>query len=70
VWSALFGEGPGGYLVSGPAEGLRALGERVPVALIGEVGGDALVIEGEGLSLREPLARLGDAHSALGSLFS
>jgi hypothetical protein len=66
----LFGEGAGGFVVSGEAEALRALGDRVPVALIGDVGGDALVIEAGGLTVREPLAGLRDAHAALRSLFS
>jgi phosphoribosylformylglycinamidine synthase len=70
VWRALFGEGAGGFVVSGEAEALRALGDRVPVALIGDVGGDALVIEAGGLTVREPLAGLRDAHAALRSLFS
>jgi phosphoribosylformylglycinamidine synthase len=70
AWSELFGEGPGGFVVSGPAEALRALGERVTVALIGEVSGDELHVELPGASLRAPLARLREAHSALASLFS
>jgi phosphoribosylformylglycinamidine (FGAM) synthase-like enzyme len=40
----LFGEGPGAFLVSGPAEALAAFGSAGRV--IGSVGGDSLVIEG------------------------
>jgi phosphoribosylformylglycinamidine synthase II len=40
----LFGEGPGAFLVSGPAEALAAFGGAARV--LGEVGGDALAIEG------------------------
>jgi phosphoribosylformylglycinamidine synthase subunit PurL len=41
---ALFGEGPGGALIAGP----RAAVEAVPGArVIGEVGGDALVVSGQ-----------------------
>ena len=61
--AALFGEGPGAFLLSGPEAGLRALAERVPVRLIGELGGSALAIElpgGERLELA--LAELEAAH--------
>ncbi|WP_037408842.1 phosphoribosylformylglycinamidine synthase subunit PurL [Candidatus Solirubrobacter pratensis] len=40
----LFGEGPGAFLVSGPAASLRAFGSAARV--IGEVGGATLAIEG------------------------
>ena len=40
----LFGEGPGAFVVSGPAEALAAFGAAARV--IGEVGGDALTIDG------------------------
>jgi phosphoribosylformylglycinamidine synthase subunit PurL len=54
----LFGEGPGAFLVSGPAEALRAFGSAARV--IGEVGGATLAIDGV-LELRvDELAR---AHS-------
>jgi phosphoribosylformylglycinamidine synthase II len=43
--AALFGEGPGGFVVSGETDALRELGERVPMRTIGTVGGDALTIE-------------------------
>ena len=42
--TALFGEAPGGFIVSGEAAALRALGERVPVVAIGRVGDDVLSI--------------------------
>ena len=61
--AVLFGEGPGGFVLSGPEDGLRALGERVPLQLIGTVGGESLAIElegGDGLEL--PLSELGEAH--------
>jgi phosphoribosylformylglycinamidine synthase subunit PurL len=54
----LFGEGPGAFLVSGDAEALRAFGAAARV--IGEVGGDALSIDGV---LSVPLADLERAHS-------
>jgi phosphoribosylformylglycinamidine synthase len=41
---ALFGEGPGAFLVSGPPSALAAFGEAARV--IGSVGGSAVVIDG------------------------
>jgi phosphoribosylformylglycinamidine synthase len=40
----LFGEGPGAFLVSGPAAALRAFGSAARV--IGEAGGETLAIDG------------------------
>jgi phosphoribosylformylglycinamidine synthase len=54
----LFAEGPGAFVVSGPAESLAAFGAAAQV--IGEVGGDALTIEG---ALSVPLVDLERAHS-------
>jgi phosphoribosylformylglycinamidine synthase II len=65
----LFGEGPGGFVVSGGVQELRALGELAPVRVIGTVGGAALSIElGEG-SLSATLEQLTDAHASLRELF-
>jgi phosphoribosylformylglycinamidine synthase len=55
---ALFGEGPGAFVVSGPSGALRAFGSAARV--LGEVGGDTLVIAGE---LEVPLAALAEAHA-------
>jgi len=41
---ALFGEGPGGFLVSGPSEALERLEHSAGTRVIGTVGGDALSI--------------------------
>ena len=54
----LFGEGPGAFLVSGPADALRAFGSAARV--IGEVGGAALEIEGSAAIAVDELSR---AHS-------
>jgi phosphoribosylformylglycinamidine synthase len=54
----LFGEGPGAFVVSGPAEAMTAFGSAARV--IGEVGGDALTIEGV---LSVPLVDLERAHT-------
>jgi phosphoribosylformylglycinamidine synthase subunit PurL len=67
--AALFGEGTGGFVVSGAEEVLSGLAERTSVRRIGTVGGDALRIELAGRTLLASLAELSEAHSALGSLF-
>jgi phosphoribosylformylglycinamidine synthase len=62
---ALFGEGPGGFLLSGPAESLRGLAEAVPVRLLGTVGGDSLAIGlgGDSLAIDIPLEELRSVHA-------
>jgi phosphoribosylformylglycinamidine synthase subunit PurL len=54
----LFAEGPGAFVVSGPREALARFGAAATE--IGEVGGDALVIDG---SLELPVAELARAHT-------
>jgi phosphoribosylformylglycinamidine synthase II len=71
VTAALFGEGPGGFVVSGPSAALGELGERATVRRLGRVGGDALTIGGDGqLSLAISLQELALAHASLEELFS
>ena len=41
---ALFGEGSGGFVVSGSDDALRELGATTPLAVLGRVGGDVLRI--------------------------
>src|SRR4051812_48169024 len=66
----LFGEGPGGFVVSGPRAALDALAERTPVTVLGEVGGDALVVRlADGVELAVGLDELRGAHGALERLF-
>jgi phosphoribosylformylglycinamidine synthase len=71
--AALFGEGPGGFVVSGDAGALRALGERAPVVSIGRVGDDVLsIVEAgapAGTMLTLTLDELASAHGALLELF-
>jgi len=69
-YAVLFGERPGGFVVSGPAGALEALGAGgVPVQVMGEVGGDVLTIAvGEEL-VTVPLQRLAEAHDGLSALF-
>ncbi len=72
--AALFGEGPGGFVVSGDAQALRALRERVPTVWIGTVGDDVLsIVEAgapAGTMLTLTLDELARAHGALRALFS
>jgi len=72
VTAALFGEGPGGFLVSGDADALRALGREVSVLPIGRVGGEELRIlhAGEPPIVAITLAELLEAYSRLEGLFS
>jgi phosphoribosylformylglycinamidine synthase II len=75
---ALFGEGPGGFVVSGEAEALRELGGEAAAAgvalrVLGRVGEDVLnVVEAgavAGTMITVTLQELGDAHGRLGELF-
>jgi phosphoribosylformylglycinamidine synthase len=61
----LFGEGPGGFVVSGPRDAVAALG-----TVIGEVGGDELRIEAGGSAIAHPLTALAAAHGALAALLA
>jgi phosphoribosylformylglycinamidine synthase II len=76
VTAALFGEGPGGFLVSGALEGLSGLAEHapVPVRLIGRVGEEVLSIVAAGAvagtMITVTLDQLDVAHGALAELFS
>jgi phosphoribosylformylglycinamidine synthase subunit PurL len=56
--ASLFGEGPGAFVVSGPRESLAAFGAAARV--LGEAGGDALVIEGV---LELPVEQLARTHA-------
>ncbi len=64
----LFGEGPGGFVVSGESDAVNELAARVPMRLIGTVGGDALTIPSASIAVT--LDELAHAHAALGELFS
>jgi phosphoribosylformylglycinamidine synthase subunit PurL len=66
-WAALFGEQPGGFVVSGALDALESL--DAPVRLLGTVGGDALAVGVAGERASWPLAELRAAHEALGRLF-
>jgi phosphoribosylformylglycinamidine synthase II len=70
--AALFGEGPGGFVVSGSEDALRGLGEQVPMRTLGAVGGRALEItlSGAKVNINVTIDELADAHSAFADLFS
>jgi phosphoribosylformylglycinamidine (FGAM) synthase-like enzyme len=70
ISAALFGEGPGGFLVSGPAEALGELEKGTAVRRLGTVGGDSLSIVLGDSTIAISLSELGGAHAALAELFS
>jgi phosphoribosylformylglycinamidine synthase subunit PurL len=59
--AVLFGEGPGGFVVSGSAEALAAFGSAAQV--IGTVGGDRLRVRAGDLALDVGVADLSRAHA-------
>jgi phosphoribosylformylglycinamidine synthase subunit PurL len=65
----LFGERPGGFVVSGSPQALAALGEQIPLDVLGAVGGDVLEIAIAGEQVTASLDELHDAHRALAPLF-
>jgi phosphoribosylformylglycinamidine synthase len=65
----LFGEGPGGFVVSGPREALEDLATRIPLDIFGEVGGDVLSMRIAGRDMSVPLAELAAAHAELERFF-
>jgi phosphoribosylformylglycinamidine synthase len=67
--AALFGESPGGFVVSGSEQSLRSLGGAVAVRLIGTVAGSALEIATGDERLSVTLAELAEAAGALEALF-
>jgi phosphoribosylformylglycinamidine synthase subunit PurL len=70
--TALFGEGAGGFVVSGSAEALAALGERTRVLRLGSVGGASLAIScgGGEPEVEVAVSEMSVAHSALAELFA
>ncbi len=65
--TALFGEGPGGFVISGERAALEGLAsEHLTVLIIGEVGGDSIEVEAAEQSLAIPLADAERAWLSLG----
>ena len=56
-WTHLFGEGPGGFVVSGHPTAIAQLAERVPLDVFGAVGGDALHVAIAGEAFERPARR-------------
>ena len=77
LMAALFGEGPGGFVLSGASAAIRELGARTRVLRLGTVGGEELVIAttganagpSSGPSIVTTLLQLDEAHAALRRLF-
>lgn len=67
--TALFGEGPGGFLLSGGEDDLRQLAQHTSLRLIGTVGGESILIAFDGGEIDLPLDEARRAHSALDGLF-
>ncbi len=67
---ALFGESPGGFVVSGSADALRRLAAHTTVVTLGEVGGSALRIDAGATTLSAELTELQRAAGALAALFA
>ncbi len=65
----LFGEGPGGFVVSGPGDALAELAGRTPLRMLGTVEGNGLTISTDAGTLSATLAELAEAHAALAELF-
>jgi phosphoribosylformylglycinamidine synthase subunit PurL len=74
VETTMFGEGPGGFVVSGEAAALEELATRAPLRRLGTVGGDSLklaVAASDGSAeIAVDLAELGSAHGRFAELFS
>jgi phosphoribosylformylglycinamidine synthase subunit PurL len=69
-WSRLFGERPGGFVVSARRDALDALAARVPLDVLGTVGGEDLEVTIAGERCAWPLEALRTAHEALAALFA
>jgi phosphoribosylformylglycinamidine synthase len=67
---ALFGEAPGGFVLSGTDAALRELGERIQLAIIGSVSGSRLTIVAGEARIELSLELLREAHGALAALFA
>jgi hypothetical protein len=66
----LFGEGAGGFLVSGPEDVLLALGETIAAKIIGTVGGDTLTISAPGCLIEVTVDEMTAANSTMAAMFA
>jgi phosphoribosylformylglycinamidine synthase len=70
TWAVLFGEGAGGFLVSGPEDVLLALGETIAAKIIGTVGGDTLTISAPGCLIEVTVDEMTAANSTMAAMFA
>lgn len=68
--ASLFGEAPGGFVVSAPRTVLEALAGQVPVTILGEVGGGELRVRCGGETAVATLDELREAHGSLARFFA
>ena len=68
-WTHVYGEGAGGFVVSGPRAALDRLAEGVPLHVFGTVGGEGLEVAIGDWRFTASLSELREAHSALVALF-
>jgi phosphoribosylformylglycinamidine (FGAM) synthase-like enzyme len=66
----LFGEGCGGFILSGSQQALQALSDRTSVRHVGTVGGDSLSVLTGDIHVELTLDEMADAHGALAELFA
>jgi phosphoribosylformylglycinamidine synthase len=67
VWTTLFGERSGGFILSGSRASLEAL--DAPVTILGTVGGDSVTVSVSDLTESWPLSDLRTASESLAPLF-
>ena len=65
----LFGERPGGFIVSGPRDALERLAEQTPLDIFGTVGGEALDLSLGAAGFSISLDELRAAHGSLKRFF-
>jgi phosphoribosylformylglycinamidine synthase len=70
AFAALFGERPGGFVVSGARAALESLAAQTPAWIVGEVGGAQLRIALGAQTVSATLQELAAAHGALQELFA
>jgi phosphoribosylformylglycinamidine synthase len=66
---ALFGEAPGGFVVTGDDSELRALADDIELQIVGAVSGNQLTIVAGEARIELSLELLREAHGSLGVLF-
>ena len=67
---ALFGEAPGGFIVTGGDGELRALAEHIELHIVGSVSGNRLTIVAGEARIELSLELMREAHGSLAALFA